>query len=271
MKNRLTAIVLLLVYSLSFYPMQIFIKTLTGKTITLEVEPSDSIENVKQKIQDKEGIAPECQQLVYGLNQLENDKTLADYNIQKESTLRLSLKTANAFVDTIPDTTVIATFPFTYTIPNSIFSSAPTGLIALTADSINLPSWLTFDAATRTFTGTPTGEGTLAIMLYLPNNCTTTILKDSFNIRVNTLAAIYRPQKPNNRYIYFNQNTKQIELAAGEAIDNTNYSIHSIVGTPICTGISTKNKIDIGNMASGMYLLVLDNAITKRTYKFIVR
>jgi ubiquitin len=72
--------------------MRIFVKTLTGMTKTLEVDPSETIEQIKVKMEDIEGIPPKHQGLVFEGQELENSRTLADYNIQNDSLLRLTLK-----------------------------------------------------------------------------------------------------------------------------------------------------------------------------------
>lgn len=133
---------------------QIFVTLPAGTTLTLDVESSDTIENIKQRIQDKTGMLPDWFELVYATETLVDNRTLADYNIQKESTLRL--------VPRVPLTFSTVTLPpFVLDTPYvaSLIATGGLGAATFAVTAGALPAGITVDPTTGSLSGTPRAAG----------------------------------------------------------------------------------------------------------------
>ena len=237
--------------------MQIFVKTLTGKHITLDVNPTDKIETVKEMIFDKEGIVPEQQGLIFAGKELENNKTLQDYSIQKDSTLHLYLKSNQ------PSGSGIESAPYQITTADELIwfaeqvNAGQNNICARLMNDINLNNavWTPIGNDTTPYMGVFDGNGVTLSGLYVQGGenyqgffgyCKNATIQN-----VMTSNGIVNGQTYTGGIVGYAEDTHIINCANGNAISSTGTSNGGIAG--MCVGTEIISCINNGDILNGKY------------------
>lgn len=261
-------ILAIVVYSAALNGMNVYVETHLGTKITLDVEPSDGVDNLKAKIFDELNIQPECQKLTFNGIVLSNDNaTLSDYNIQRYSVIQLSLKTPN-FILQKNDTTVSINTLFAINIPENTFEFAPDTVIVKTIDNTDLPNWLSFDFSTMTITGSTSQTDTVEIVLFATNSCDAlNYTTDTFSIFVKdfTVTNVF----PVNKNCKFFPNPVTSNITLSDYILGYKYFIYNSTGIMVKSGLIDSNLIECNSLNQGVYHFQIKGKQKIESYSFI--